>query len=254
MNAAAFQDTLRCLDHRPWPPPARPWVMHMRWASLAFLHWPVPARVFEGRIPSPLRLETFDGSAWLGVVPFEMQESGLRWLPPIPVARRFAELNVRTYVTDGTKRGVWFLSLDAASPVAVAIARSWFHLPYFRARMECTAAAGEVRYVSNRTHGGAPPAALRARYAPCGDVFRGTPGSLEDFLTSRYCLYSADRSGRVLRGEIHHAPWPLQPARVLIEEDTMARAHGIDLPSLPPHALFVDSIDVVAWSPRPIHP
>lgn len=226
--------------------------MHMRWASLAFLHWPVAAHVIEDRIPAPLRIETFDGSAWLGIVPFEMQESGLRWLPPIPVARRFAELNVRTYVTDGEKPGVWFLSLDAASPVAVAAARLWFHLPYFRARMECARVANEVRYASARTHGGAPPAAFSARYAPSGPVFTATAGSLEDFLTARYCLYSADRRGRVLRGDIHHGPWPLQRARVAIERNSMAHAHGIELPASPPHALFVDALDVVAWSPRPV--
>jgi uncharacterized protein YqjF (DUF2071 family) len=220
--------------------------MSMRWHDLAFLHWPVEAAALRPFIWPRLELDTFEGQAWLGVTPFRMTRVRPRWLPPAPALSAFPELNVRTYVTEGGKPGVWFLSLDAGNPVAVWLARWTFHLPYYRARMSCVANDGGVTYKSLRTHRGAHPASFVGRYEPAGDVYRSRRGTLEYWLTERYCLYTVAR-GILYRGEIHHAPWPLQAASVEIEANTMAEATGLRLPRDPSHTHFARELDVVAW-------
>jgi uncharacterized protein YqjF (DUF2071 family) len=174
----------------------------------------------------------------------------LRRTPSLPWLSAFPELNLRTYVTIENKPGVWFFALEASNPVAVALARRWFHLPYFRARMQCAHEGDDVRYSSVRTHAGARPAVVSARYGPTGPIARAPARTLEHWLTERYCLYTTDRRGRVLRGDVHHAPWPLQPAHARFETCTLARAHGLELPDETPHLLFARRLDVVAWAPR----
>ena len=203
-------------------------------------------------VPPSLELDLFDGRAWLGIVPFRMSGVRLRWTPPLPGLSAFPELNVRTYVRLGDRPGVYFFSLDAASSIAVAAARVWFRLPYYRARMSCERDGEAVRYAHLRTHSGAPSAELVARYGPTGPVFHAQPGTLEHFLTERYCLYAAPDARRVWRAEIHHPPWPLQPATASFERNTMARAHGFDLPAPPdgePLLHFARRQDVVVWNP-----
>src|SRR5579859_5771812 len=129
---------LEQIAHRPWPLPAGRWVMAQNWHDLLFAHWPLPAAILRPHVPARLEIETFGGQAWLGVVPFRMSGVRLRGTPAVPWLSAFPELNVRTYVVADGKPGVWFFSLDAANPMAVAIARAWFHLPYFRACMSCT--------------------------------------------------------------------------------------------------------------------
>ena len=242
--------------HRPWPLPRRPWSMAQRWHDLLFAHWPIPADVLAPALPPGLALDTFQGQAWISVVPFRMSGIRPRGLPPLPWLSAFPELNLRTYVVlrsqPEQKPGVWFFSLDAANPVAVAVARWLFHLPYFRARMACEPEGEAIRYRSQRTHRGAPPAEFVARYGPSGPVYRAEPGSLEEWLTERYCLYAGDRSGRLYRTEIHHKPWPLQPAWAEIQVNSVARAAGIALPAEPPLLQFARRLDVAAWLPERI--
>lgn len=241
---------MRQTAHRPWPLPDGRWVMAQTWHDLLFAHWPVPKVSLEGLIPPPLTLDTFDGRAWVGVVPFHMTGVRLRGLPPLPGVSAFAEINLRTYVTLGGKPGVFFFSLDAANALAVAAARRWYRLPYFRARISAVTDHGRTRYRSLRTHRHAPPAAFIAEYAPIGDVVPAQRGTLERWLTERYCLYAFDRRQRVYRGEIHHAPWPLQPAEAEIERNTMARPHKIALPGAAPLLHFSRRLDVRIWPLR----
>ena len=167
--------------------------MAQTWHDLLFAHWPLPVEELRRRVPPQLNLDTFDGSAWVGVVPFRMSGIRPRHLPAVPWLSAFLELNVRTYVTVGGLSGVYFFSLDAGNPVAVALARAIFKLPYFRARMRLSNRDGGVQYNSQRTHAGAPRAELRAWYRPTGPAFSATAGSLEWWLTERYCLYTVDR-------------------------------------------------------------
>ncbi len=235
-------------EHRPWPMPSRPWVMAMDWLDLLFMHWPVPATSLRPWIPSGLELEEFNGSAWLGVVPFRMEGVRPRCCPSIPGLCNFAELNVRTYVRSGEKSGVWFFSLDAENPLAVRVARATFHLPYMDAKMQCQSKGTGIRYRSTRTHRQAPPATLHVNYGPTSDVWYSTPGTFEHWLTERYCLYSADRRGRIWCGDIHHDPWPLQSAECEIEENTMSQQLKIDLPKIEPICHFARAISVVGWT------
>ena len=241
-------------SHRPWALPAESWVMAQSWHDLLFAHWPVPVAALRALIPEPLEIDKFDGAGWVGVVPFRMAGVRLRGTPALQWLSAFPELNVRTYVTADGKPGVWFFSLDAANAIAVAIARAWFHLPYYRARMSCEEHAGWVQYRSERTHHGAVSGALVGRYRPIGAVVRAKSGTLEHFLTERYCLYATDGRGRVIRGEIHHAPWPLQAAEAELTKNTIAEAAGIRLPEEKPIFHFSKRLDVVVWQPRPLVP
>jgi hypothetical protein len=224
----------------------------MRWHDLLFAHWPVPAADLQRALPAGLQLDRFNGTAWLGVVPFRMTGVRPRWIRALPWFSAFAELNVRTYVRVGGKPGVYFFSLDAANGLAVEVARRWYHLPYFRARMECRDHGGHIAYFSRRTHRGAPPAEFLATYWPTGEVFQPVRGTLEYFLTERYCLYTTGAGSKVCRAEIHHAPWPLQPAAARIQANSMAAAHGFRLPDVSPVLYFARRLDVVAWRLKPI--
>jgi uncharacterized protein YqjF (DUF2071 family) len=230
------------VDHRPWPIPERPWTWRQSWRELLFAHWPVPAAVLEPLVPKPLRIQEFDGTSWIALVPFRMTGVMLRPLPDLPWISAFPELNVRLYVEHGGKSGVWFLSLDATNPLAVWAARRFFHLPYYRARMSLTHEGGAIRYRSER-----PSAELTAWYRPASGVYASVPGSLEHFLTERYCLYARKPDGSLWRNEIHHLPWPLQKAEAGIETNTMFAFHGLRVERPPALLHYAHRIDVVVW-------
>jgi uncharacterized protein len=252
MQALRPKMVLSRTEHRPYPRPAGPWVLFMSWHDLLFMHWPVHEEALRSLIPPALHLDTFDGSAWLSVTPFRMTGVRPRFLPSVPPLSNFPELNVRTYVTAGGKPGIWFFSLDAGNPVAVRLARATFHLPYLDAEMSCAVVGDEVHYRSVRTQAGTPGAELAARYRPVGEPSESRPGTLENFLTERYCLYAADGRGNVYRGDIHHHPWPLQPAEAEVEKLTMTEQIGVALPETGPVLHFSERLDVLAWSPRRI--
>lgn len=226
--------------------------MHMTWERLLFAHWPVPVEALRSHIPEGLDVDTFEGEAWIGVVPFGMTGVRHRLLPEIPGTSRFPELNVRTYVRSrngGEARpGVWFFSLDAASRLAVRGARLGFHLPYFDARMGYTETDSTIEYKSERIHRHAPAATFHARYRPVGEAFTPASDTLEDFLTARYCLYTADNRGTILRGEIDHDPWSIAPVEWECESNTMLEQIHLTLPDTPPLLHYAHTIDTIAWS------
>ena len=229
--------------------------MRQTWRELLFMHWPVPVEALRALIPPALEIDTHQGQAWLAVVPFRMSDIYPLGAFAVPWLSGFAELNVRTYVTHAGKPGVWFFSLDAANRLAVRMARTWFKLPYFHADMTSRVMhinddnddIGEILYYSQRTHPGAAQAEFEARYRPVGPVFNAQPGTLEYFLTARYCLYAAAAQGQVFRGEIDHPPWPLQPAQAQIARNSMTRWLGIDLPATQPLLHYTSRLDVVVW-------
>ena len=238
---------------RPWPEPARPWSVTMAWEDLLFLHWRVDARALAAHIPPGLELETFDGSAWLAVVPFRMARTRFRWMPKVPTTHAFPELNVRTYVRarsrDGALRpGVWFFSLDAASRLAVEGARLTFGLPYFAARMRCETREGRVSYASERVDRRGPAARFEASWRVAGEHARAVPGTLEHWLVERYCLY-AMRRGRIVCGEVAHKPWEVAPVDLRIESCDMTRLVDCETRGAPVSALAARAVEVAAWSP-----
>lgn len=231
------------IAHRPWPTPRRPWFMRQSWRDLLFAHWPIAVERVRPLVPEGLAIDEYDGRTWIGIVPFRMAGVMARPLPDLPWISAFPELNVRLYVEHGGKPGVWFLSLDATNPLAVWAARRFFHLPYYRARMSIEQRDGEYRYRSHR-----PGAELEASYRPVSEVYRSSPGSLEHWLTERYCLYAAAPDGSLRRNEVHHVPWPLQTAQARFDSNTMAQVHGLELVGPPPLLHFAERLDVVVWN------
>ena len=221
--------------------------MTQSWHDLLFAHWPVDARMLQEKLPSGLPLDTFEGQAWIGVVPFRMTNVAPRGVPAVPFVSSFLELNVRTYVTLHGKPGVYFFSLDANSAIAVAAARTLFQLPYFAALMSIEVRDGHFVYTSTRETRIEGVAQLAATYRPLGPVQIAQPGSLEHFLTERYCLYTVDRSFRAKRLEIHHSPWQLQAAEATIAVNTMTDAADIRLPVRAPLLHFARRQDTLAW-------
>jgi uncharacterized protein YqjF (DUF2071 family) len=240
-------EILKEVAHRPWPMPDRPWVMTQTWHDLLFAHWMIDPLELRAKVPPAFELDLFRGGAWIGVVPFHMTNVAPRGVPSLPWVSAFPELNVRTYVRVGDRPGVFFLSLDAGSTLAVQAARSLLHLPYYSASMTVSPKTNGVGYRSRRDSD--PSAEFIATYAPTGDKFISNAGSLEYFLTERYCLYNLHRGGEPYRLEIHHPPWLLQPARADLHRNTMARANGIRLPDEPPLLHFAKRQDIVAWAP-----
>jgi uncharacterized protein YqjF (DUF2071 family) len=221
--------------------------MRMRWCDLLFAHWPVDAAAIRGLIPAGLELDLFDGQAYVGAVPFAMEGVSPRLVPGLPGLQCFPELNLRTYVKTGGKPGVWFFSLDAGQKLAVRVARRSFHLPYFDAKFQIAYFGEGIDYSTVRTHRGAPCATFAATYRPAGPVYRSTPGSLDCWLTERYCLYAVDRAGGLYRGEIDHDPWPLQVAEAEVQVNTLGDWLGIEMKGPPATLHFAKSLDVRAW-------
>ncbi len=234
-------------------------VMRQTWADLLFLHWPVPPETLAPLLPPGLTLDTFeDGRAYVGLVPFTM--TGVRpvWSPPVRGLSAFHETNVRTHVhCEGNDPGVWFFSLDAANAVAVRIARALWKLPYHFARMKITHDGERICCESERLWPGPLPGACRARYTPNGTPVTARPGTLEHFLAERYVLYARSRSGRMLRGRVHHAPYPLQAATLHALDETLVAAAGIALPrpgEPPPLVHYAREVNVKVFGLRHLVP
>ena len=188
-------------------PDGRP-VGFQKWRHLLFLHWEADPEALASHLPRGLELDTHDGKAYVGVVPFTMRDVVPRWAPPVPGVSHFHELNVRTYVVHDGVPGVMFFSLDAASTVAVAAARSLWRLPYHRAAMELDARDGRVHYTSRRLFPGPKPATFDGSYRLGRAIGTAAAGTLDHFLIERYVLFT--ESGRkLLEGRVHHVPYPL---------------------------------------------
>ncbi|MGF1451617.1 MAG: YqjF family protein [Opitutales bacterium] len=219
--------------------------LRMRWLDLLFLHWRLEPEALEARLPEGLVLDTFDGSAWIGLVPFDMRIAP-RALPYLPWLGAFPEINVRTYVRREDAHGVWFFSLDVSHALPVWVARTLFHLPYFKAKVGCQRLAdGTIDYRLDH-----PERQAHVRYRPSGIHIPAPVGSLEHFLTERYFLYSADARGRLFRGRIAHQAWPLEAVEVALDANTATPPFGAEGP--PASALFSRALDVKAWPLQPL--
>ena len=206
------------------------------------MHWPVPASELKALVPPKLELQEFDGTAWIGVVPFRMAGVMRRPLPDLPGVSAFPELNVRTYVVLDDKPGVWFLSLDAANRLAVWAARRFFHLPYYFADMSIAEREDGFHYRSERRG-----AKFVATYRPTSEPYFARAGTLEHWLTERYCLYAEAPSGSIWRNDVHHHPWPLQSATATIECNTFSALHDASMRQ-PPLLHFARRLDVIVWT------
>jgi len=231
------------------------------WSNLLFVHWKVPRLEVERFLPDELSVDTFEGSAWIGLVPFQL--SGVRpwWFPPVPGISSFYETNVRTYVhLDGKDPGVWFFSLDAASSLAVRIARSRWHLPYHRAHMTLERSGGAISYTSSRLWPGRFGVGGRIE-AEVGDSIgaldksvpsgQAVPGTIEHFLAERYFFYAQSAKNTLIRGRVHHSAYPLCEARMRDLDQTLVSDAGFDVSNRPDHVLFSKGVNVDVFGLEP---
>lgn len=226
-------------------PVGRP-VQYQSWQTLLFLHWRVPVSMLRPLLPPALEIDTFGGSAFVGLVPFTMRGVRPVWSPSVPGISNFHETNVRTYVHfQGRDPGVWFFSLDAASRLAVWIARTFWRLPYHFSKTSLSHQTEQrIRYKTERLYPGPIPAAGDFHYRPTGTPSAAVPGSLEHFLAERYVLYTEDASNELLLGRVHHKPYPLQTAELFEWNETLLSAAGIKRPDHAPLAHFASGVEV----------
>jgi uncharacterized protein len=246
-------------SYRPRPLPSGRWVMTQRWNDLLFAHWPVDSAQITSKLPRGLRVDTFQGAAWLGVVPFWMDRIKVRGMPPIPGVRSFPELNLRTYVRDQETgaSGVYFFSLDAASLLAVIGGRSLYNLPYHWAEMHLEQCSERDFAFASRRRFQSRAVEFKARYRGLGPTRRlaeSRPGSLEYFLTERYCLFTSNRAGQSVRANVHHVPWPLEDAEADIERNDLAQAIGVKLPNEKPVLHYSRRLAVYMWPAELVKP
>ncbi len=241
-------EILAATAHRPWVLPERPWIMLQTLRHTLYAHWALPAEQLRPLLPSGLTLDLYHGQAWLSLVPFRVARTRLHGLPPIPGLSAFDELNARTYVVKDGKPGVWFFSLDVTNRLVVEGARIGFRSPFFHADIQLTRREDGILIVSRRTDPRLTSGVFEARYRPANaSVFIAQPGTLDHWLTERYCLYTVSR-GRLFRGNIHHLPWRLQPAEAAIVTNSVTRAHGIPLSGAPSLLHYSERQDMLAWA------
>lgn len=256
--SSRFSATLVDHGHRPFALQESAWIMNQSWCNLLFAHWPVDVEALRKLVPEKLELDLFDGIAYIAVVPFEMRDVSPRYTPSLPWLSFFPELNVRTYVRYRDRPGVFFFSLDAGNPLAVWIARKYYHLPYYNATMLCRHEKSAFHYTSTRKSvrtlseidiragENSGSCQLDVTYEPAGPVYYSTAGSLEHFLTERYCLFSVYEN-EIFCGHIHHRPWPLQKANCEWRHNSMTAPIGLELHG-EPITHFVKRIDTVEWA------
>jgi uncharacterized protein YqjF (DUF2071 family) len=242
-------------EPRPWPQGR--WLVSQRWNNLLFAHWPVPASSLAPLLPEGLQLDTFQGSAWLGIMPFRMDRVKVRGLPPIPGARSFPDLSLRTYVREertGTP-GVVCLSLDASNLLAVAVGRAFYRLPYHWAQMRLEQRTErEFAFYSRRRFAGRTVVfkALYRGLGPSRKLAECRPGTLEYFLIERYCLFSTNQAGQLIRANLHHSSWPLEEAEAHIEQNNLAEVLGLRLPEQEPVLHYSRQLAVYVWPAEPV--
>jgi uncharacterized protein YqjF (DUF2071 family) len=224
------------------------WIGRQRWHDLLFAHWPVSASAIRPLIPGALEIDEFQGTSWVSLVPFLMEDVMLRGLPAIPGISAFPEMNLRLYVTYQSRPGIWFVSLDASNRLAVWTARRFARLPYFHASMRVESRENRVVYESARLHG--KDVVFRGRYWPIGSAREAQPGSLDYFLAERYALFAAGPTGEILTIDVHHGPWALQPAALEMDFNTVLSAQGIEIGGLPEIVQFSRRQDVATWPVR----
>jgi hypothetical protein len=255
---------LYSVGHRPWLPPDGQWLLSQSWNDLLFAHYAIDPATLRRLIPEELTLELYDGAAWLTLSPFSTSHMRPSGIPPLPGLSFFSQINLRTYVTMDGKPGLYYFSVDAANLTAVWCARIFFRMQYWHSKIQVSGATIQARaateptihFRASRLHGPVAangPAKLDVSYAPEGEAERARRGSLDEFLTERYCVYSWDR-GKFYRIEAHHQPWALQRVGVEFRANSIADPLGLALPMKPDLCHFSRSLKMLAWAPERIHP
>lgn len=221
------------------------WTMEQEWSNLCFLHYAIDPNILRERIPAGMELDTYEGQAYLSIVPFHMKKIRLREMPSL-LSMRFGELNLRTYVTYEGRPGVYFYSIDADSWLGGQLAQLMYHLPYYDADISLVENENQFEFHSVR-HGRGPVGEFSCLYRPISEVFEAQAGTLDAWLTQRYSLFSTDSVGRIYRGDIEHGSWQLQRAEATIPCNTLFEAVGLPRPLEEPRAFYVADIVTHCW-------
>lgn len=248
---AAASTTLEGMDRvAPTRRPAGPPKGYQKWRRLLFVHWEVPVSALRPLIPAALDIDTFEGRAYVGIVPFTMRDVRPRGLPAVSLVSDFHECNVRTYVhLRGRDPGVWFFSLEAAKSLPVRLARRFWHLPYFRAEMSMDGDERETTYRTERRWPAPVPASFHARYRVGDPLGSARVDTFEHFLCERYFLYADGGTRGLLRGQVHHTPYPLRAAELLeCEEHLLVPAELPPANGAPISVLYSPGVDVEVFS------
>lgn len=244
-------------SHRPRPLPEGSWATSQRWSDLLFAHWPMRAAAIESLLPNGLEADLSHGSAWLGVVPFQIERLEVRGLPLLPGMRNFPEIKLRTYVREsqtGTP-GIYCFSLDVGSLLAVTLGRGLYHLPCHWAQMRVEPRGEREFSFYSRRLMARKPVRFIARYrglGPSHKLIQPRPGTLEHFLSERPYMFIRDALGRVLRAEVHTIPAQLEEAEAEIEQNDLATACGLTLPDTPPLLHYARRMAVYIWQSKPV--
>jgi len=242
-------DILKQTAHRPFPLPEGKWLIRQAWHDLLFAHWQVPAELIAPFVPKELQLDLWEGAAWISLVPFHVQSSNMRELLPLPFVGSFYELNMRTYVTYRNQPGAYFFSLDASEGLAVTAARL-AGLPYFNANISMNEGNENLFFHAQRADPRGHSEVFAGTYSPLSDeVFRAEPNTQLHWLTERYRLFFS-KDGAIMAGDIHHLPWPLQSAELVIEQNTMTTSLGIKLPKEAALITYTKHHEALVWPPK----
>jgi uncharacterized protein YqjF (DUF2071 family) len=227
------------------------WIMTQTWEHLLFAHWPISSNIIRRLIPDGLEIDTFDGQAWISVIPFLMSGIRLRFLPIIPYTSTFPEINVRTYVKANNKPGVFFITLDAANSLALHIAKIWYHLPYYKAKMSFQDKGQNIEFWSRRLDSSHSEIKFHGNYRPISPPFAAQKGTIEHWLTERYIFYCrSSYNNKIYYGEVYHEPWELQTAEAEISSNTMTQALHPTLPQIPALLQYSRGVQALIW---PLH-
>ncbi|WNS76922.1 DUF2071 domain-containing protein [Bacillus sp. DTU_2020_1000418_1_SI_GHA_SEK_038] len=234
--------------HRPYPIPSDYWIMRQAWRNLLFIHWPISLEKVRQFVHPSLHIDTFDGDAWLGIIIFEMEGIYPRGFPSISIIPPFAEINVRTYVHYNGKPGIYFMSLDVGDLASLTIAKRWLHLPYKHSHISIQKIGKAFYYDSIRVKQTNPQIICKGSYSPVKDIFFPIEGTLDHWLTERYCFFSSNKRDNLYCCEIHHDPWPLQQAEAIIKKNTLFTPFQIDISDIQPIFHFSKGVDSLIWN------
>ncbi|MGM7723666.1 YqjF family protein [Metabacillus sp. Hm71] len=234
--------------HRPFPLPSKKYIMRQTWRNLLFLHWPIPLEKLRPYIPSALQVDTFNGSAWLGIILFVIEGIYPLGLSSVSLTPSFPEINVRTYVTCNGKPGIYFMSIDVENWASLKIAKNWYHLPYHSAEISFRKEGQTFHCHSIRKGNESAPISFMGKYVPVSEVYCPKEGTLDHWLTERYCMYSSKKGVNIFCGDIHHRPWPLQKAEVEVVKNTLFTPYQFDLSEVTPIAHFSTGVDSLIWN------
>ncbi|QJX81113.1 YqjF family protein [Priestia megaterium] len=238
--------------YRSYPLASKYWIMRQTWRNLLFLHWPIPLKKLRPYVPSSLQIDTFNGSAWIGVILFVLEGIYPRGISSISLTPKFPEINVRTYVKRDGKPGIYFMSIDVGNWASLNIAKRWYRLPYHSAQISFRK-EGQTFYCQSTRKGNTnSPISFKGKYAPVSEVYFSKEGTLDHWLTERYCLYSSNNGANIYSGEILHQPWPLQKAEIEIFRNNLFIPFHFNLSEVEPIAHFSIGVDSLIFNIKKI--